>query len=146
MTITLYQNESDERVIDKTLTQGLQYTTVSILEPSSVTNPRLILASGTDVLTTYNYLYIDTFDRYYYIEDITMENGYIILTCRVDVLKSFSAEIKVCRCVTNRQENKYNLYLNDEKFSALQYQTQQILRFNSPFKKASEFVLVTQGG
>lgn len=146
MTITLYQNSSDERVIDKVLSNNLQYENVQIVEPSNVMTPRLKLSVGTNVLTTYNYIYIDTFERYYYIEDMTMENGFVYLNCRVDVLKSFSDDIKNCRCVTNRQENKYNLYLNDEKFSALQYQTQQILRFESPFKKTSEFVLVTQGG
>lgn len=146
MTITLYQNESDERVIDKTLTNALAYTTVQILEPSSVTNPRLKLASGTDVLTTYNYVYIDTFARYYYIEDMTMENGYVILTCRVDVLKSFKDSILNCRCVVARNENQFNFYLNDERFNTLQYDQQVIVPFKSPFSKTSEYILVTQGG
>lgn len=146
MVVKFYRNKSDERVLSKTLDSEYTLSNVKLLEVTDILHPKLKVKSAAGVLTTYNYMYIPDYGRYYFIEELTADNGYSYVTARVDVLMSHAATLKNCRCVAARQENKYNTYLNDEKFAGVQYQTQQILRFESPFKKTSEFVLVTQGG
>lgn len=140
------KNNSDKRYLTKTLTNQLNVTGVSLYDSTSVTEPVLKVSGGPSKIANYNYVYIPDFNRYYYIKDFTVENGYILIACKVDVLMSFANSIKECDCIAKRQETKYNFYLNDEKFLKYQYDKQFVHTFNTPFTKASQFVLLTTGG
>lgn len=146
MNVTFYKNNSDKRVITKTLTGATTATGVSLYDSTSVTNPVLKMSGGASKIANFNYVYISDFGRYYYITDFTVENGYILISCKVDVLMSYANDIKACDCIAKRQEKKFNFYLNDERFLTYQYQNQFIHKFTSPFTKTSQFILVTQGG
>ena len=146
MNVTFYKNNSDKRVITKTLTGATTASGVSLYDSTSVTNPVLKMSGGASKIANFNYVYIGDFGRYYYITDFICENGYILIYCKVDVLMSYATSIKACDCIAKRQEKQFNFYLNDEKFLTYQYQKQYIHKFNSPFTKTSQFILVTQGG
>ena len=146
MNVTFYKNNSDKRVITKTLTGATTASGVSLYDSTSVTAPVLKMSGGASKIVSFNYVYIPDFERYYYITDFTVENGYILISCKVDVLMSYASDIKNCTCITKRQEKQFNFYLNDEMFKTYQYQKQFIHNFTSPFTKASQFILVTQGG
>lgn len=64
---------------------------VTLKESSSVINPVLIIRSQD--YPDYNYMYIQTFDRYYFIEDIVYDTGVWVVRGRVDVLASYRSEI-----------------------------------------------------
>lgn len=146
MQVKFYRNLSDERVISKTLDNESTLSNVKLLEATDILRPRLKIKSAANVLTVYNYMYIPDYRRYYYIDELTADNGFCYITAHCDVLMSHASELRNCDCVVARNQSRYNLYLNDDRFSALQYQKQQIIRFETPFKKSGEFVLVTQGG
>lgn len=145
MNVTFYKNNSDKRVITKTLTGATTATGVSLYDSTSVTATVLKMSGGASKIASFNYVYIPDFGRYYYITDFTVENGYILISCKVDVLMSYATSIKACACVAKRQENKYNLYLNDELYKGYQYTNQFVHKFTSPFTKASKFILTVQG-
>lgn len=145
MNVTFYKNNSDKRVITKTLTGATTVSGVSLYDSTSVTAPVLKMSGGASKIASFNYVYIGDFGRYYYITDFTVENGYILISCKVDVLMSFGTSINNCACVAKRNSNRYNLYLNDEQYKGYQYSNQFIHKFSSPFTKNSKFVLTVQG-
>ena len=146
MTVTFYNNTSDKRVLNKTLTGATAVSGVSLYDSTSVTAPVLKMSGGATKIVSFNYVYIADFGRYYYITDFTCENGYVLISCKVDVLKTYATEIKACSCIAKRSESDFNFYLNDEQFMTYQYDKQYIHKFDSPFSKLSNFILVTQGG
>lgn len=124
MTITVYTNSSDKRVVAKTITQVSTSTTAKLLDECSVLNPQIVIDYAAALLTA-NYVYIPTFSRYYFIDNITVLDGKRIqLDLSVDVLMSYATPIKALTCVVKRNTNLYNLYLDDPYFQA--YNKKQI--------------------
>ena len=115
MQIKFYKVTDDKRVIDKTLGTAKTKSSCQLIEPSSVINPSFTIDIDTSIYS-YNYVYIAYFGRYYYINDITVIDGArMLVTCNVDVLKSFATPIKSCTVNTRRNENNYDMYLPDDR-------------------------------
>lgn len=144
MTITLFDNSSDTREVNKHLTQigtaSVAPTSfVDVIAPSFIINANNLFFSA-------NYLYCDTLNRYYYIKNITLDNAKtMIIKCAVDVLYSFREQIKNCECVAIRSSNLYDLYLKDEKIPTENRVTTQIkkLKGGENFETANTFVFLT---
>ena len=64
---------------------------IYIKDPSSVLNPQIMLETSNP--TAYNYCYIPTFDRYYFISDWISDHGMWQANCVVDVLASWKNSI-----------------------------------------------------
>lgn len=89
----------------------------------NVINPTLILNPYTDELGNtweisniikFNYIYIPKTTRYYFITNISCEGATVLIETKVDVLMSFSKDIRNSKQYILRQENKYeNPYLMD---------------------------------
>ena len=66
----------------------------SLKNPTSVMTPVVTLYDNSDRLLKYNYAYIPDFNRYYFIDDIILEDtGNVTLTMSIDVLASYRDEI-----------------------------------------------------
>lgn len=103
----LYTITDDKRVLDKTLTL-MHSVNAALITPTSVLTPQLRVAWSSS-LPTANYLYIQDFDRYYYITDITADTGgAAIISCKVDVLMSYNAAIKSLPAVVVRSTSSTN--------------------------------------
>lgn len=128
MTITLYINSSDKRVVNKSITK-IKDVTGSIKTDCSLTNPQLELAYDAGILNC-NYVYIPDFGRYYYCK-VTASSQRVFLDCSCDVLKSFVEQVKNSNCIVRRSEqsNKYNLYLNDPYFMTLAKDITEVIHF-----------------
>ena len=118
MYITLYRNGSDNRVLQKSLTQVSTPLSCDIYGSESIITPRFILEYvGVEA----NYCYVAELNRYYYIRDIVLApGGRRILMCEVDVLMSNIDEILNLNCLVLRQENETlcNKYLVDNRMIA----------------------------
>lgn len=115
MPITIYNNASDKRVIGKTLTQVVQLNYI-LLESTNVINPEITVTYASNILTA-NYAYIAEFNRYYFIDNVTILDGKRIkISLSVDVLETYKAQIKTLSCIIKRNSNVYNLYLDDPLF------------------------------
>lgn len=145
MTITLYKNQSDKRYITKTLADAKTLTNCRIYEDNSISTPSIRIETDSVIPAGYNYAYIPDFGRYYYITDIEVANGYIIVSLSVDVLMTYKNDILSSEVIVGRQESQFNTYLADDKFRAYEYNNQFIHAFSSPFTKNLEFVLTVQG-
>lgn len=87
---------------------------------------------------------IPQFNRSYFIEDCVLINGLWEVTGHVDVLETYKAQILNNDAVIKRQQNKYNLYLDDPDFRVYNNESIQTLQFPSNnFMKSLQYILVT---
>lgn len=145
MTIKLYHNDSDKRTVNKTLTNEGALADAVIIDDTTILEPRLKVRDNGIIMVQYNYCYIADFKRYYYITNITVSNGYILIDCKVDVLMSYANEIKACTGVIARQENVWSGYLDDSENFTNQYNNVSLKAFNSPFSKTLSYILLVNG-
>ena len=146
MIATFYNNASDERYLNKEISEKFSNINLEIITPASVVRTSFKLSSGI-LGQSVNYVYVKELERYYYIRNWTMENGYVIIECEVDVLMSFKKAIKLQNVIVKRQENKYNLYQVDEKFKTLNCPCERVLEFPSGFDFSTQnFILCIAGG
>ena len=145
LTAILYNNKSPNEKIGKNLTQ-LNSFSVVLKEKTSVLNPVLIIESSSDLYQA-NYLYIQELGRYYYINDIALLHDDIYeIHAHVDVLETYKSGIKSNKAVIARQQNLYNLYLNDQDFRTYNNDRIQVKKFSdSDFEKTLTYVLVVNG-
>lgn len=92
MTLTLYSQSDDKRVVNKTLTAIASGVTITPTKGFNVLKPTIIINYDSTYLAA-NYFYISDLDRYYYIADMEIEIGKCItLTGEIDVRKSFQSD------------------------------------------------------
>lgn len=93
MIINLYSIKDDYRLINKYLYRPLYQLDINILQSTNMLYPTLEVYSKNN-LQNANYLYIDVFKRYYFIERVeTIRENFYRLKCKVDVLESFKDDI-----------------------------------------------------
>ena len=147
ITIELLNNGSPVEKIGKSLTAGGSYTCL-LKDKTSILDPVIILQTS-DSIHNYNYMYIVDFGRYYFIKDIrSLNNNRWEISAHVDVLETYKNEIKANSAVIKRQQNMFNLYLDDPEFKTYNYERIQTLKFknaSNPFSKTLRYVLTVNG-
>lgn len=142
LSVQLMNNSSPVEKIGKTLSAGNTYN-CALKDDTSVLDPVIIIQTS-DNIYTYNYMYISDFGRYYFINDIvSLNNNRWMIKAHVDVLETYKANILNNNAVIKRQENLFNLYLDDPEFHVLNYERVQTLKFPAnAFSKNLTYVLV----
>lgn len=133
MILKLYKNLSEKNVVDKNITE-LAVISGTLREDCSVINPVIQIedTTGFDLKFT-NYAYIEEFGRFYYINNIVCKGHLFELDMHVDVLKTHANGIRANEAVISRQEQNYNLYLQDGVFKTYANPHIQIKQFPSGF-------------
>ena len=145
MDIQLYHNDSENNVINKSLT-GISTPSVVLKKPTSEITPSVILHTFEN-MEYCNYAYIPEFQRYYFIDDIIPLTGSEVqLDMRVDVLESFKTDLLLLNAVVDKQVSIGNKYFNDGSFNVLSKEFLQCYTFPSGFDDNGEFILITCGG
>lgn len=142
--IVLQTNNSDDIVIDKSITD-IATVTGTLKNDTSIINPTIMVQGDLSNYVSCNYMTISTFNRSYFITDIrSIRAGLFEVSGRVDVLTTYKNVIRANSGIVRRQENKWNLYLNDGVFRV--YQNPYVLtkEFPSGFS-TQEFVLAVAG-
>lgn len=121
--IKLYQNKAEANRVDKTNYITLVKEVLGVLrESTSIIDFSVVLE--LDTFPNFNYVYIEIFNRYYFVSDIVSVNKNIwevSLSC--DVLMSYKDAINACTGFVDRNENTYNLLIVDDKLPLKQGQT-----------------------
>lgn len=144
MEIILYYNNSEKIKLDKDLTQ-IGTIEGRLFQNTSITKPSIMFDLDTTVFSA-NYLYIPQFNRYYFITDIVnVSANKWQIQARVDVLTSFKSAIRENTAIIERQENEYNLYLDDKYYRAYQNEDVQYKKFSGSLP-SDKYILVVNGG
>ena len=117
MRVILYNNKSDNNVVNKQIVRIKNMSNVIIKENTSIINPVFIIKNVVNQkIIKSNYLFSNDFNRYYYINNIVAINGGMFeLHCSVDVLFTYKNEIKRLTTLIDRQENVFNNYIVDNE-------------------------------
>lgn len=151
MTINLYNISDDPRKVVKSLGNATALT-CELVYPSDLLRPTIRI-SATNWSASLNYMYIPDFSRYYFITDVTCENGgAVTIQGRVDTLMSYSAAILALRVNVIRQEQGSLTNMVDNQVCITPKQETEFVKANNtPFNirtsgAETNFVLCIAGG
>jgi hypothetical protein len=145
MQIKLYYNSSDNRCIKKNITDEFTITG-ALRESTSVINPEITITSSVPL--KYNYCYITSLKRYYYINNIiSIKNGVWKLVMEVDPLMSFKSDILALKAVVSKQSSISNgdEYIDDGSLVTDNLMFKTVYNFANGFNNDSEYILITAG-
>lgn len=116
----------------------------SLCDETDIVDPDILIEyNGT--LDNVNYMHIEELHRYYFITKVeSYRTGLWRISAHCDVLKTYSEAILGTPAVIARQEQKWNLYLNDSMFKAYSNPRLQVAKFPNKFTGES-YVLVMNG-
>lgn len=106
MTAILYNNVSDNREINKNITE-ISTIDLTLYLDTNVLNPVFKVKTFNN---NGNYLYVPALNRYYYINNYTLSNQCVYLHCSVDVLMTYKNQI-----LNNTYLIKRNEFLKDNR-------------------------------
>lgn len=144
-TISIGKNSSPANKITKTYTQVLSLSG-NLKNESEIINPTILIETSSADIFKCNYMQISNFNRSYFITSIKLiRNNIYEISAHCDVLSSFANEIKSNTAMIVRQENDFNLLLNDDVFKCKQNSRIYYKKFPSQLGQYN-FVLVVAGG
>ena len=130
ITINFYKSTSEPRKAEKSLTL-LKSAACELKGDVDLTSPVILVKGDAAEFAACNYMTIDAFDRAYFVDRITCVPGGILqISASCDVLGSAWKYIKHKDAVIERQENAFNLLLNDGSFQA--YANDQVITKDFP--------------
>ena len=143
VTVNLYTNTSDRDYVHKTLSDPI-VKTCELKGDVDLRRPVLIVTGDASDYSLINYMSIPAFHRSYFVTCRALPGGLIEISGECDVLSSSWDYIKDSKAVIDRQENEYNLYLNDGTFSAYANDMVVTKTFSAGFSTPS-YVMVVAG-
>ena len=111
--LTLYKNSAENNRIDKTdYLTSIGEITGYLREETNIINPSIVIEY--DKVIDFNYVYISTFNRYYFVNNITsVRTNLWRLDMSCDVLMTYKETILNYECYVSRNENDYNEDIED---------------------------------
>ena len=112
---TLYKNSAEMHRVDKTAYLEFVGTVSGVFrDETSITN--ISITIQYDTVIDFNYVYIPSFNRYYYVTDVTLINYNLYeISLSVDVLMSYKDAIRNCKGFIDRNEFTFNPNIVDSK-------------------------------
>ena len=148
-TLNLYQTNSDPRQVTKELSAVAENIQIQPTSTLDLLNPRIIIGYSESYLNA-NYCYCTLLNRYYYITSTSLEIGRrIILDCSIDVLHTYSGQIRNCTaCVVRNEGIGKPTYITDNQLPIIsgKYQITAQIFPDSPVGSSRDYVLTTLGG
>lgn len=140
--ITLYNYNCPPNTIGKGAAL-VETLTGTFRDTVSVTDPVFVIERSSAI--GFNYVYIEAFNRFYYVTGVSADlHGIVTVSCTVDPLETYANNISNMNAIIRRQENAYNLYLDDGIFKAYQNTKHKLIAFPNSFTNYS-YVLALAG-
>lgn len=146
MNIVFYFNASEDNKLNKLLTNELTVQG-TLRDRSELLYPE-ILVENVD-FTVYNYAYIPTFGRYYFIRGYNIfRNDLYIVNMEVDVLETYKDEIANLPSIIMETESYgADEYLSSDRiWVAKEKDKTDLYNFSNGLLDSGEYILITAGG
>ena len=145
--ITFKKCVSPVNKVDKTFTGSSESFDVVLKDSTDIFKPTFLIQTSADI---WMFNYIDaksSLGRYYFVTDVrSVGNNRYEVDAKTDVLSTWKSEIRGNSAVIKRQQNTFNLYLDDPEFHVYNYENIQTLQFpTNNFNKVLNYVLVVNG-
>lgn len=125
MTVKFYKMTSTSNTINKKKSQ-IQESDCQLYDETDILNPSLLMKYNKNLLSS-NYIYIEEFERFYFINNIEIIDGNrIVVRCHVDVLDSYWNRIKETQQHIIRNSEQFNLYMKDDVMQVTQRTLRQV--------------------
>lgn len=112
----------------------------------SIESPVILVETDLDI-TSYNYVWIENFHRYYFIEKRRMiRNNLVEITCQEDYLYTWMSEIYSWTVDLERGQYDWNLYFKDNAFMALEGYNLNVLEFPNSLPFSKHNIIIVNGG
>lgn len=150
VTLNLYQYSGKPNVINKTLPTATQYSGL-LYDSQNVLTPFVRIRKTDGVTfepTFFNYAEISDLGRFYFVTDTIIENTNVIrLNLKLDVLKTYAAEIAASTATITQRENA-NAYISNREnvYSIVPNFSKIDFSVNSPFDENGNIIMVTLKG
>lgn len=145
MQVQFYYNQSDDRVINKTLIEGELFEGQA-RDEVDIMNP-IIRFDSANVLR-YNYAYVEELQRYYKVSSINIfREGLYDISFSVDVLMSFRGHILQLPVIVDKQTMDENgdEYIDDGSLVMDNVMFTTTYNFPDGFNETPEYILITAG-
>ena len=118
MTIVFYASSDDPKKLDKAMGTAIASPNVINTDDTiSLLNPSFLVVSNAAYFTATHVHCSALGNRYYFINNITLlTGGKMMVSCSIDVLKTYAAQIKLSQCIVTRSA-KYDyptLYIDSQ--------------------------------
>lgn len=151
MTVTLFNNSSDKRQLNKNITEIKTIAAISKGD-INIISPTIIINYFNNV--DFNYCYISDFKRYYFVNSITLLQGQRVqIELKIDVLMTYKEEIKNLTVNVLRYENIEPTFLTDSRIPLFSDTIQKVIEFpenifnlENPLENSKNFLLTVAGG
>lgn len=144
MLIKIGNFSSEKNSFPKAITWSLDLTG-QLKNTSSIVNPTILVEATNP--SSYNYMYIPEFNRYYFIENCrSIRTNLWEIDCKCDVLETYSTSIKANTGIVLRQKNIRSQYLTDNKISLNSNMRVRLKAFNYTFGSQNLILTVAGGG
>lgn len=147
LSVIFKKNKSPVNKLNKSFESGTATFNVVLKENTDIFRPTFVIQTNSE-LWMYNYIdATSSLGRKYFITDVrSIGNERYEVDAKTDVLSTWENEIRSNTADIKRQENLFNLYLDDPEFHVLNYERIQTLRFPAnDFNKSLRYVLVVNG-
>ena len=154
MVAKIFKTKSAPNVVNKVLTEVVEFDEVIFKEETSLLNPTIIIngvsnssSYNIEDIGTSNYFSIPKVNRYYFITDITMmSGGRVAITGKVDVLMTFKTDIIGSTQLIVRQEKKTNNFLIDTDIPLSSKKQVIEHEFGDSITDSGYYILAVNGG
>lgn len=143
MNITLYRTNSEMNVLNKNL-EGSLSIEGHLQDSCNILSP-IIRLQFNNLILQKNYCFIPSFNRYYYIQEIIIDNEELVLTLHVDVLKTYQNEIRNSTARVLRSVSNQNRFIIDDMISTTAEVVSYTRKIGSGFSPDDKYLL-TLGG
>ena len=127
MTVKFYKMTSTTNTINKKKSQ-IQESECQLYEETDILNPVLLMRYNKNLLSS-NYVFIEEFGRFYFINNIDIVDGdKILVRCHIDVLDTYWNSIKDTSQHIIRNSEQFNLYMKDDVMQVTQRTLRQVKR------------------
>lgn len=148
MNIILYQMLKDKDIINKEIGVNTPQLNVAghARDEISIESPVILVETDLDI-TSYNYVWIENFHRYYFIEKRRMiRTNLVEITCQEDYLYTWMSVIYSWTVDLERGQYDWNLYFKDNAFMALEGYNLNVMEFPNSLPSNKHNIIIVNGG
>ena len=145
MKVIFYKCTDDRKKVIKKNKTEITAKDCDIKEPCTLLQPQILVSYSKDLLKA-NYIYIEDFNRYYFINNPTLETGGCLLfSCEADDLYNWQSYIKNKKFYIERQEKTFSSLIVDNEVPTFNDRV-QIIKTLGTFGNTPTIYLNTTGG